>query len=385
MAGGSLLSALLVAAGAGLFQSTLSEGNQMRPVEEHILVADVGGTHIGVAVMSYHGQGRFQPIRYETYLSKKTRSLPRLLRKFLRQYAGDLHPQIRRATIDFAGPVGPDRKTAHITNLDWGFTSAEITDATGLEDLLLMNDFEAVGYGVEVLLVNRPEAFVRLSRHGRLPKAHGPKPTAVVIGAGTGLGTSILAYDTRLERYRPIPGEGGHSDFIAVAEEEFRIAEWIRRNLNHSPVNPVDLEKVVSGPGLANVFQALANLEPTVGDPDIVRAFLAADPYDRPGIIVQHADTDRRCRKALDTWLRCYGRAAKNYALFPLTPGGIYLAGGVAAKVLPEMQSGVFMREFLRCDMPSIRPILKRTPVFVITDYRIGLYGCANVAINGLL
>ena len=357
----------------------------MRPVEEHILVADVGGTHIGIAIMAYRGDGIFQPIRHETFLSKKTRSLPRLLRSFLRQSGMDLKPQIRRACIDFAGPVGPDRKTANITNLDWGFTSEEISHATGLPELTLMNDFEAVGYGIEVLLANRPEAFVRLSRYGKLPPARGPKPTSVIIGAGTGLGTSILAYDPHIGRYRPIPGEGGHSDFIAVGEEEFRIAEWIRRNVNHSPNNPADLEKVVSGPGLANVYRALASLEPTMGDPDVFRAFLAADAYDRPPIIVQHADSDRRCRKALDIWLRCYGRAAKNHALFPLTPGGIYLAGGIAARVLPEMQSGLFMKEFLRCDMPNIRPILTRTPVFVVTDYRIGLYGCANVVINGLV
>jgi glucokinase len=247
-----------------------------------------------------------------------------------------------------------------------------------------MNDFEAVGYGIEVLLANRPEAFARLSRRGRLPSSRGPKPTAVVIGAGTGLGTTILTYDSRLGRYRPVPGEGGHSDFIAVDEEEFRIAEWIRRNVNHSADNPVDLEKVVSGPGLANVYRALSALEPETGDGAIFARFLKADPYDRPAIIVKHSKTDARCRRTLDIWLRCYGRAAKNYALFPLAPGGVYLAGGVAGKVLPEMRSGIFMREFLRCDMPSIQPILTRTPVFVVTDYRIGLYGCANVALNGL-
>ncbi len=357
----------------------------MKPVRNHVLVADVGGTHIGIAIVAYRGEGKFEPIRHETFLSKKTKSVPQLLGGFLRRHGKGLHPAVREACIDFAGPVGAERRTAHITNLGWGFTAEEILEATGLDVLTLMNDFEAVGYGIEVLLANRPEAFIRLSRRGRLPGARGPKPTAVVIGAGTGLGTTILAYDTHLGRYRPIAGEGGHSDFIAIDQEEFRIAEWIRCNVNNSAHNPVDLEKVVSGPGLANVYRALVELEPKLGDAAIVARFRKADPYDRPAIIVQHSAEDNRCRKALDIWLRCYGRAAKNYALFPLAPGGIYLAGGVAARVLPEMQSGIFMREFLRCDMPSIQPILKRTPVFVVTDYRIGLYGCANVALNGLV
>jgi len=63
----------------------------------------------------------------------------------------------------------------------------------------------------------------------------------------------------------------------------------------------------------------------------------------------------------------------------------VFLAGGIAAKILPEMKSGVFMKEFLRCDIPNIHTILQRIPVFVITDYRIGLYGCANVAANCLI
>jgi glucokinase len=106
---------------------------------------------------------------------------------------------------------------------------------------------------------------------------------------------------------------------------------------------------------------------------------------ERPAIIAGNADEDGLCRKALDIWLRCYGGAAKNSAIFPLAPGGVFLAGGIAAKILPEMKSGIFMKEFLRCDIPNIRRILKSIPVFVITDYRIGLYGCANVAANRLI
>ena len=113
-----------------------------------------------------------------------------------------------------------------------------------------------------------------------------------------------------------------------------------------------------------------------------MKKVLQADPYDGPAVIVQNARSDKLCRRVLDIWLRCYARAAKNSAIFPLTPGGVFLAGGIASKILPEMQSGIFMKEFTRCDRPNIRSLLKRTPVFVVTDYRIGLYGCANVAVN---
>jgi glucokinase len=354
----------------------------MTQVRSHILVADVGGTNTGIAVFADLGQGRFEPARHKTYRSRKMGSFPALLRRFLDREARGLVPKVRQACIDFAGPLGADRSKAFVTNLGIEFRTEEIQEATGVEELTFLNDFEAVGFGLEVLLENRPEAFVRLSAAGRLPAKGGRKPTAVILGAGTGLGTTILIHDATHGRYRPIPGEGGHADFTAVEEIEFRVSQWIRNHRNRSSRNPLDCEKIVSGPGLANVYHALSELEPNIGNANTAKMILRADPHDRPAIIVKHAGRDALCRTALDLWLCCYARAAKNCAIFPLAPGGVFLAGGISAKILPEIQSGVFMREFTRCDIPPIRSLLKRTPLFVVTDYRIGLYGCANVAVN---
>ncbi|HYK87690.1 MAG TPA: glucokinase [Acidobacteriota bacterium] len=354
----------------------------MAKVEEHILVADVGGTNTGVAIIAFSGKDRFEIVRHRTYRSKEVLNFATLYQEFLKKEAGNLRPGVRKACMDFAGPIGPDRSAAVLTNLKRGFTADEVLKATGIEELTLINDFEAVGFGLEILIANRPEAFVRLSRAGRLPPTKGKKPTAAVIGAGTGLGTTVLIHDAVTGKYRPTPGEGGHVDFVAVDEFEFRIAQWIRKNRNISEKNPLNCEKVVSGPGLVNVFYALGDLQPDLARPAIVRQVGDADPYDRPPIIIRNAAKDALCRRVLDIWLRCYGRAAKNAATFPLAPGGVFLAGGIAAKILPEMQSGIFMKEFTRCDVPTVRPLLMRTPVFIVTDYRIGLFGCANVAIN---
>ena len=354
----------------------------MTRVEEHILAADVGGTHTGVAILAYGGADRFEIVRHRIYRSRSVENFPSLYRSFIEKEGRGLRPAIRKACIDFAGPIGADRSAARLTNLQQGFTAAEVMESTGVEELTLLNDFEAVGYGLEILVANQPEAFVRLSRAGRLPPTHGKKPTAVVIGAGTGLGTTVLIHDPVTGKYRPTPGEGGHVDFVAVDEEEYRIAAWIRTRRNISSRNPLNCEKVVSGPGLVNVFQALSELHPELVRPALSRKVEQADPYDRPAIITRNVSKSPLCRRALDTWLRCYGRAAKNAATFPLAPGGVFLAGGIAAKILPEMRSGQFMREFTRCDVPTIIPLLKRTPVFVVTDYRIGLFGCASVAIN---
>ncbi len=354
----------------------------MARVEEHILTADVGGTHTGVAIIAFGGGNKFEIVRHKTYRSKGVRNFAALYREFLKKETGGLRPPVRKACIDFAGPIGADRSVARLTNLKRGFTTDEVLKATGIEELTLINDFEAIGFGLEILIANRPEAFVRLSRAGRLPLMNGKKPTAAVIGAGTGLGTTVLIHDPATGKYRPTPGEGGHVDFVAVDELEFRIAQWLRKHRNISAKNPLNWEKVVSGPGLVNVFFALSDLQPDLIKTALFERVERTDPYDRPPIIVRNAARDPLCRMVLDTWLRCYGRVAKNVATFPLAPGGVFLAGGIAAKILPEMQSGIFMKEFTRCDVPTIQPLLRRTPVFVVTDYRIGLFGCANVAIN---
>jgi len=354
----------------------------MPPVHEHLLVSDVGGTHTGIAIFQHDGEGHFVPVRHGTFRSRRIRNYPRLLSNFLVKEAKGLTPRIKKICICFAGPVGPKRSEALLTNLGLGFSSPEIQSATGIDQVSLLNDFEAVGYGVEVLMANQPAAFVPLSRKRKLPPLKGRKRTAVVIGAGTGLGTTILIRDSLRENYRPIPGEGGHTDFIPVDEDEFLVAQWLRKNRNLSRVNPVDSEKIISGPGLVNIYSALCELEADLGGDSLVRKVSRTAPYDRPALIVKSAGSDARCRRTLDMWLRCYARAAKNHAIFPLAPAGVFLAGGIAAKILPEMQSGLFMREFTRCDIPNIRKILIKTPVFVITNYRIGLYGCASVAAN---
>jgi glucokinase len=351
-------------------------------VEEHFLVGDIGGTHTRIAILAHCRAKRFIIVCQGTFPSRSVRNFPKLFGDFLRVYSGKRLPRIRRACVAFAGPAGPSQAEAWITNLDRGFSASEMKSATGIEQLSLLNDFEAVGFGLDVLLASRREVFVKLSRWGRLPPAKGIRHTAVLIGAGTGLGTAILTRDDATGIIKPIPGEGGHNDFVAVDAVEYRIAQWIRLHKNRSPEMPLECEKVVSGPGLSNVYEALGELEPKLGRPAIRRQVAKADDYKRPGIIVTHAGKDDLCRKTLDVWLRCYAREAKNRAIFPLAQDGIFLAGGIAAKVLTELQSGIFMREFTRCDAANIRAILRRTPVFVVTDTRIGLYGCANFAIN---
>jgi glucokinase len=325
-----------------------------------------------------------EPVLQQKFSGPKTDHLPQLIRDYAHSRpARRLEPPVSAVCVAVAGPLDRFRKSAVVTNRGWSVTAAEINDAAGVAPVILLNDFEAVGFGVDVLLKAVPDAFVRLSRAGALPgSGRRPKATATIIGAGTGLGTAVLIPDAKTGRYRPAPGEGGHADFIAVEEIEFEIAQWVRKNLNRSERQPVQVESIVSGPGLFNVYCALSELEPHLIDQSKPAPILEADAAKQPELIVQHSDRDALCRKALQIWIRCYARAAKNAALFPLAPGGVFLAGGIAPKILPQLASGEFMNEFTRCDDPGLRKLLRQTPVFVITDERIGLYGCASVAVS---
>src|SRR5262245_40278517 len=159
----------------------------MAEARTHILTADLGGTHLGLAILAHRPDGSFEPVVHKTFRSRTIRSFPATVARFLKQNGRRLDPPVRQACVDFAGPVGPKRDEGFVTNLGWGFTVQELFDATDLEEITLVNDFEAVGYGLEVLLYSHPDAFVRISRGGKLPARNATKGTAVVIGAGTGL------------------------------------------------------------------------------------------------------------------------------------------------------------------------------------------------------
>jgi glucokinase len=252
--------------------------NSMPVAKNHVLIADIGGTNTRIAIFAQQINGKIEPVRHKVYASRKISSIPSTLKEFLRIEGRNLVPKIEVLCVGFAGPVGPTRSEARMTNLPWSFYAEEVLAETGLQSVVLLNDFEAVGFGLEILVANKPEAFVRLSRSGSLSKISREKPTIVVIGAGTGLGTAILTPDSESGKYMPIPGEGGHSDFIALDEFEFQVMQWLRQATNQSPDNPLEWEAIVSGPGLNKLYQAIAALEPQLEKSRISQSILRVDP-----------------------------------------------------------------------------------------------------------
>ncbi|HXW85866.1 MAG TPA: glucokinase, partial [Candidatus Bathyarchaeia archaeon] len=191
------------------------------------------------------------------------------------------------------------------------------------------------------------------------------KANKAIVGAGTGLGKTILIWHTELDRYIPSASEGGHGDFSPQNQQELDFIEYIRTSEKRQCA--ISWEDVLSGNGIKRMYHFFKKIDSSPG--------YSPQPDD----IFKSRIQDDNAEKTFELYTRCYGRCAKNFALDALALGGIYIAGGIAAKNLPLFQLPIFMNEFINC--PKQQKLLEKMPVYVITDYNVSLYGIANYLI----
>jgi glucokinase len=228
----------------------------------------------------------------------------------------------------------------------------------------LLNDLEAMGYG---MLYLRPEELLPLNPHAR-PRRDG---NIAVIAAGTGLGEGMLYWDG--QRYHPLASEGGHADFAPRTDQEIELLRWLRARHGH-----VSYERVLSGPGLYNVFSflrergaaretpALAGRLKEVEDPNIAITELGV------------AGADPLCVATLDLFGTLYGAEAGNLALKCLALGGVFVGGGIATHLVSVLQNGCFLRGFL--DKGRFDSLLQDLAVHAALNPNAGLLGAAHYA-----
>ena len=242
--------------------------------------------------------------------------------------------------------------TVQTTNLPWTIRTAELAREIGIPDTVLINDFAAVG---ESLALLGPAELVTLQAGRRDPT--GP---IALIGAGTGLGQGFLFHDGT--RYRVRASEGGHASFAALTEREWRVRSWLTQRLG-----PVSWEHLLSGRGLSAAYQCLSG---------------ASVPEAPAAISTRGLDgSDPAAVEALDLFAAVYGAQAGNLALTVLATGGVYLAGGIAPRVIAKLQDGTFMKAFR--EKGELKEFLARVPVQVIMSPDAGLLGAAAVAARG--
>jgi len=326
-----------------------------------ILAGDIGGTHARLAFFDV-SNGRFRMVSDSVFSSREYRGLDEIVLRFL----GDSRLDADAACFGVAGPVRNGR--VETSNLPWVVEAKQLARELKLDQALIINDLEANAWGIATL-----EAKDVVSLNPGNAKAIGNQG---VIAAGTGLGEAGLYWDGL--DYRVFACEGGHSDFAPRNELEMELVRYLASRYGH-----VSYERVVSGPGLVNVFHFLRDtgrgtepswLSQAMHDGDAAAAISSAGIEGRCAL----------CEQALNLFVSAYGAEAGNLALKLMATGGVYIGGGIAPKILPKLAEPLFLEAFT--SKGRMRPLLEGIPIHVITNDKTGLQGaarCASVRTGG--
>lgn len=327
-----------------------------------IVCADIGGTKTLLQLVDISAVDS-SIIKQKYYVSNDYPQFDLLIKDFLSPVSR--HDTIDCACLAVAGPVisNHEEQTASITNLPWRLSSTDLTKNFAIRHVSLINDFQAIGYGISALNEND---LVTLQT-GR-PIEHANQ---LVVGAGTGLGVAQLIWTG--SEYKVSPTEAGHCDFSPANELQLELNQFLIKKEGRCSV-----EFVVSGPGLVNIFEFLAvrsNQFATDRCQSIIRS------QDPAAAIAKAADNNNTiASQAIDLFVQVYAGQAGNFALSSLALNGVYIAGGIAAKILHRLQDDIFMDAFSAKGKMS--HLMKNIPVKVITNAEVGLIGSRVYAQN---
>ena len=322
-----------------------------------LLAGDIGGTK---TLLSLYGAD-MSVLVSERYSSADWHDLAPMVTAFLQgPVAAANVPQPVAACLAVAGPVQAGR--ARLTNLPWELDAAELVAATGIARVELVNDFAVLIYGLPHLRADQQA----LLRPGR-PQKGAP---LLVLGAGTGLG---VAYGIPTPAgLQAVASEGAHGEFAARTAAEWQLKQWLQADLG---LERLSIERIVSGTGLGHVARWLLATRAD-GPGHQLAAVARSSEQDLPAAVAAAAATgDALAAEALALWLSAYGSVCGDLALAALSRGGIWLAGGTAAKLLEPLRQGPFVSAFL--NKGRLAAMLDPVPVTAITDPDIGPYSAA--------
>jgi glucokinase len=343
-----------------------------------LLAGDIGGTKTILRWVDAQpsATGTELKTRYEArYISAEFIDLAAIVRKFFAAAAaeGGEIPAPQKACFAIAGPVVDN--TSSVTNLSWFLEAEQLEKDLAIAQVNLINDFAAIGYGIAGLRAND-----LLTLQSVAPQMNAP---IAVLGAGTGLGECFLVRQG--EQYQVFSSEGGHSDFAPRSELEFQLLKYLREKHD---ITRISVERVVSGQGIVSIYQFLRDRQSLTESPDIQAAIRTweheagiREKSVDPGAVIAMAAAEERdhlCERTMQLFAEAYGAEAGNLALKLLPYGGLYIAGGIAAKNLPLLEAGGFMRAML--DKGRMRPLMEQVPVHVILNPQVGLIGAALYA-----
>ena len=320
-----------------------------------VLGGDIGGTTTRLGLFEVEADG-LKVVAEQIFASADYPGLEEVVAEFFAGRGG----VCRTACFGIAGPVVGRRMRT--TNLPWVVDADLLEKRAEIGDVILLNDLEATAWGVPLV----EEGNLSVLNPGR----ESARGNGVVIAAGTGLGEAGMYWDG--DQHRPFACEGGHTSFSSTDEVTDGLARFLREKYGG-----VSWERVVSGPGLADLYRYMLEREGRPAPEWFTEAVEEGDP----AAALSQAGLEGRCEvcgRALRLFARLYGEEAGNLALKVMAAGGVWVAGGIAPKILPALESGAFMEGFLA--KGRMRPLLEDMPVTVVLDGRTAMLGAAKRA-----
>lgn len=344
-----------------------------------VIVGDIGGTNSRLRLVSLSKDSRTELKSFD-YPSNKYQNFICILQEFLQGES------VQLGVFGIAGPIVED--TAHFVNQKWSpgsLSASEIENCLNIEKVLLINDFHAAELGCLAL---EPKDFVNINPLASVE----PCGTKVVIGPGTGLGEALLVWsDTK---YKALPGEGGHSDFAAHTDEQWRFVKYMQNLLTTTseysqflPCETISYELCCAGRGCHHLYDFLRQEHPDQANPEFDQLW-ADSPSDRARIMMDFGFNKKNllCEKSVEYWLKFLAYECGNLIAKNLPFGGVYLIGGLVCKNFEGIlrEKDVFLNA-LMTKPRHICDIIQRVPIFIVKNENVGINGAVEYAREWLL
>lgn len=318
------------------------------------LAGDIGGTSTRL-LLAERQNGMPRLLAEHWFESQRYTGLIDVIHEF-RQRAGQM--PISAACFAIAGPIHrkADDEAVRVTNLPWNIVRSELAQALNIAQLRLINDFEAVAYGIGQLA--EPEMLVLQAGQ---PIHNGPR---AVLGAGTGLGQALLLRHG--DHDVVVPTEGGHVDFGPTDALQLELAQWLLAKLGRA-----SYEDILSGAGLARLYGFLHSRGDIPESASVAAAFKEGDPA--AAIHAAALKQDPLAQAALDLFVKIYGAQAGNLALTLGATDGVFIAGGIAPRIVEALRAGPFLDAFR--GKGRMAGLMQRIPLRIIVSPNVGLRG----------
>lgn len=325
-----------------------------------VMAGDIGGTQTRLRIARADGD-QFHVVRERHFSNQGYAGFQDVLAEFLNEDPGS---PITASCLGVAGPVqpGPDGQFVQVTNLPWRIDSRDLSAKFAVGPVRLINDLQAIAFGLEHL-----RDADRVVLQTGAPVAHGPR---AVLAAGTGLGQAYLVWQQ--DHYDAIATEGGHADFGPTDALQLELARWLVQKYGRA-----SYEQVLSGPGLVRLYTFLRDTGVAPESAAMAASLRQGDPA---AAITRAAlqQLEPLADRALDLFVAIYAAQAGNLALAAGATGGVYLAGGIAPKILPRLTAAKFLQMFRH--KGEMAAFVTRVPLTVVVGSQPALLGAQRVA-----